>query len=134
MVKDNVGKAARQAHIRRIIVVIGLCSCVVCVYKINPQRNRIPRRKVRGKLRHHTADKDIQLTRILSAEVHLVDLTFSHRGLGDDNNAYSGVSGVFCKLEWSKHKANPSSYPMLRDLSNPSPNCRVQLVNQEHLS
>jgi hypothetical protein len=66
--------------------------------------------------------KDIH--RILAAEVHLVDLVFSHHDIGDDVNSYNGVQGVFCRLEWSKHKTSPSSYPMFWDLQHASPNCK----------
>jgi hypothetical protein len=66
---------------------------------------------------------------ILSAQVHLVDIILPDDGdgLGSDVRSYSGVVGVFCKVDWSKHKQNPSSYPMFWDITQASPACKHKI-------
>ena len=137
MVKDNDGKAARRAKIRQASVALGFCCFLVFVYEII-QKFDSKRLNVAKRIRETSSSSDVnpadlqtnvseEVSLILSAKVHLVDLMFSHRGLGSDVNSYSGVYGIFCKLDWAKHKNNPSSYPMFRDLKEASPECRHKI-------
>jgi hypothetical protein len=82
-----------------------------------------------------------ELDDILSARVHLIDLSIDahelQRRASMDNNAvdnthaddkktkkhYAGVYGTFCRIDWSLHKTNPSTYPMFRDLIANSDGC-----------
>ena len=64
---------------------------------------------------------------ILHARVHLVDLVVNSNEVSmlasDEDDRYGGVYGVFCKIEWSRHKQDPSTVPMFRDLVEKSPDC-----------
>lgn len=130
MIKDNDGRAARRSRIRQASVAVGLCCSIVFMYEIILKLNsneRVRETSFGKSAKNLRADKQSDVSkdinRILTAEVHLVDLVFSHRSLGDDVTSYDGVRGVFCRLEWSKHKTNPSSFPMFRDLQQSSPDC-----------
>lgn len=72
-----------------------------------------------------------ELDDILSARVHLIDLSIEAHELlramdaDEDKNVlhYAGVYGTFCRINWSLHKTNPSTYPMFRDLIANSDGC-----------
>ena len=65
-----------------------------------------------GKDRMIEVDLDdfAHLEPLLSAEVHLVDITMD---FGTMNRAsektYAGISAEFCQLDWAIHKKDPSS-------------------------
>ena len=47
---------------------------------------------------------------ILSASVHLVSISINRQGMANPHTkSYSGVMGSFCRVDWSKHKNDPSS-------------------------
>ena len=85
-----------------------------------------------------------QLDRILSGELHLVEIRVDDEELkasfsgSADISSYDGVYGTFCKIDWSLHKSNPSGYPMFRDLLGNSPGCdgerRVRNVNVKQIA
>jgi hypothetical protein len=72
-----------------------------------------------------------ELDDILSARVHLMDLSIDAHELlravdADEDKTvlhYAGVYGTFCRIDWSLHKTNPSTYPMFRDLIANSKGC-----------
>lgn len=72
----------------------------------------------------YTNDKE-KVNLILSASVHLVaiDIPGGSPLYAGDANSYEGVLGEFCTLDWSMHKADPSSVPMFRDLVVKSSHC-----------
>lgn len=56
------------------------------------------------------ADKALIMAKVLKAELHLVDLSIKEdEVLRSPSNSYSGVYGIFCELDFSKHKEDPSS-------------------------
>jgi hypothetical protein len=65
------------------------------------------------------------LNLILNAKVHLVDLHMDLVELRRDlsNEPYAGIYGTFCRVDWPLHKADPSTYPMFRDLLDHSSEC-----------
>ena len=86
-----------------------------------------------------------QLDQILSGELHLVEIRVEETELeaaltsAENVASYDGVYGTFCKLNWSLHKNDPSSYPMFRDLVANSPDCadygrRIDNVNLQQIS
>jgi hypothetical protein len=62
--------------------------------------------------------------------LHLVDIDLTHFPFSDRNNGQSPyrASGRFCHLEFSKHKADPASVPMFKDLVQQSPACKRSAV------
>jgi len=75
---------------------------------------------VRDRHGHIIITKDDPMTNrywqeILQSKVHLINLEESY-SLRSDGTEYSGIVAIYCKLEWSKHKENPSKLPMFRDL------------------
>jgi len=56
---------------------------------------------------------------ILHARVHLVDL----HGSKNRDDPYEDAFAVFCKVDWEKHKEDPSGTPMYRDVIANSPAC-----------
>ena len=62
------------------------------------------------------ADKAKIMAKVLKAELHLVDLSIKEdEVLRSPSNSYSGVYGIFCELDFSKHKEDPSSGAYLAD-------------------
>lgn len=63
--------------------------------------------------------------------LHLIDVRVKRNPFTNDENENGKESqsspyrafGRFCHLEWSKHKADPSSVPMFKDLVQRSPEC-----------
>jgi hypothetical protein len=60
-------------------------------------------------------------SKILDGSFTLIDIMItstSAPGLKkkEGSNTYTGVYGVFCPVQWGLHHANPSQYPMFRDL------------------
>jgi hypothetical protein len=76
-------------------------------------------------------EDDINMQRILNAEVHLIDLRLDLPALRRDlsNEPYAGIYASFCTVDWSLHKANPNRYPMFIDLIQHSPECQ----SEEHI-
>jgi len=71
---------------------------------------------------------------ILSASVHLVSISINRQGMANPHTkSYSGVMGSFCRVDWSKHKNDPSSYPMFRDLVSASEGCKEEGMFQMDL-
>jgi hypothetical protein len=74
------------------------------------------------------------LQAILEARVHLVELVAvrselvrgvgTGRGVGTTATDYTGIYATFCRLDWSLHQGDPSTYPMFRDLVQASRDCR----------
>jgi len=55
---------------------------------------------------------------LLSAKVHLIDIHTDPRNVPrlTDDNTYAGVDGIFCQLDFSQQREDPSSVPMFRYL------------------
>ena len=50
---------------------------------------------------------------ILSASVHLVSVRAPRQARNGKKGSYEGVEGTFCRLDWEKHKNDPSSCEFL---------------------
>lgn len=60
-------------------------------------------------------NEQLLLQQIILASTHLISLEFSsNHSIGNDS--YSGVTGVFCALDFGKQKLDPTKVPMFRDL------------------
>ena len=53
--------------------------------------------------------KEEVLEGILNGSVNLVDITNVNIATPTDDGSYEGVTGVFCKLDFSLHKNDPSN-------------------------
>ena len=53
---------------------------------------------------------------IVRAKLHLVSIETDDVVSKSGTPGYSGVMGVFCKLDWKKYKKDPPSLPMFRML------------------
>jgi hypothetical protein len=72
---------------------------------------------------------------ILEAKYFLIDIEISNRALdsSDDLNStqYGKVTGIFCPLDWSLQKTNPSTVPMFRVLVSESRHCGPNKVTMD---
>ena len=63
--------------------------------------------------------------------LHLIDISISQNPFqSQGNDSPYSVMGTFCHLNWVKHKKDPASIPMFKDLQNKSKDCprsRVQI-------
>jgi len=146
--KGNDGRAARRKLQKKLILAVTcVVTCVVTVWVVGGRgaSNSSTEDALQLKARHlrprgggglrskqqqeeeprQQDDNADPLDRILSGELHLIEIHVNQKELGnDDDNSYSGgVYGTFCRLDWSLHKHDPSSYPMFRDLVAHSPGC-----------
>jgi len=62
---------------------------------------------------------------LLSAKVHLIDIYPDQRKMlhVTDDNTYAGVDAIFCQLDFSQQRKDPSSVPMFRYVVAHSPGC-----------
>ena len=71
--------------------------------------------------KQQTSNKDKVIESIVKGRLHLIDVNVSpeslsvRKGIGF-NTSYTDVDGIFCELDWSIHKSDPSSTSMFRDL------------------
>lgn len=63
------------------------------------------------------------LDKILNGSLNLVDLSSNYKLRPSQDGSYEGVIGKFCRLDFSLHKKDPSSYPMFRFMLQASPGC-----------
>jgi hypothetical protein len=61
------------------------------------------------------SSKNEQMEQIISADMNLISIEFPV-GHSLKNDSYTGIIGVFCKLDFDKQKQDPHKYPMFRDL------------------
>lgn len=135
-IKGNDGTARRRHLVVKILCVVGVCSGTI-LFKVMGWgfNNRVV-------TKHHLTEEFVDKSRsvkdfqgsskseiqkielILSAKVHLIGLSIQRSFYKDDQRSYKGVIGTFCRIDWSKHKQNPSSVPMFRDLIKHSEGCR----------
>ena len=58
---------------------------------------------------YDSLSQEERINLVVSGKVHLVDLRISKSGIQKkESSSYQGVMGVFCELDWSLHKADPS--------------------------
>jgi len=84
-------------------------------------------------------DNDDTMKLILSGRLNLIDIT-SIRKIGEGEPTSDGTPpfpysarGVFCELDWSRHKNDAASVPMFKDLIANSPACRRTRVTVDLL-
>lgn len=74
------------------------------------------------------ADEKSQIQAILRGERTLVNIATNSLKVNPDGT-YSGLKGKFCQISWQKHKENPASTPMFRDVLAASPDCDAPTID-----
>ena len=74
--------------------------------------------KHKGRKHQQIEEGDDTIELIVRGELHLVDIQVSSKSL--DREGYSDVFGLFCEIDWSIHKSDPSATAMFRDLASKS--------------
>lgn len=135
--KENNGRAARRKHVRRLMIISAtILALLTLAMLVLPRRDASSRTAMAAAAlrqlhlpQHHidAADNPMQETidGIRKGYLHLIDIETDARKLArrPSGSEYAGITGVFCRLQWDKHKADPSSVPMFRDLVTNSPDC-----------
>mmetsp|Transcript_2255 Transcript_2255/g.4160 ORF Transcript_2255/g.4160 Transcript_2255/m.4160 type:complete len:462 (+) Transcript_2255:199-1584(+) len=142
-IKGNSGKARRNRELKRFGIVLATCVIVILIHEVfnageesnSNQRHGHYHQRGEHALRQSGRDyklptinyqalsKEEQTNLVVRGKAHLIDVKISRSGI-QNVDSYHGVIGVFCQLDWSLHKSDPSSYPMFRDLVAQSPSCR----------
>ena len=77
---------------------------------------------------YHDLQNEDPIDLIKSGYLHLIDIDSPAFDCKDDDGEEVEVpycaDARFCHLEWSKHKLDPASVPMFKDLQQQSPTCR----------
>ena len=135
--KGNDGKAARKMFIKNFIIKSTLTMVIFyIVYSLTHKdltnensSMSISKKQIHGglesKFQLKVDESDEGMDLIIKGKVHLIDLHISRKSLSESNGdtSYSDVIGIFCKLDWKKHKEDPSHIPMFRDLVAKSEDC-----------
>ena len=75
---------------------------------LNCRHYQNPHHEIKLKNRSPLLSKEKKAHLILTGEVHLIHIIISRKGLRNESG-YQGIKGVFCPLNWSHYKSNPSS-------------------------
>lgn len=71
----------------------------------------------------------------MEAKYFLIDVEISYGALapeeGENSTHYGTVTGIFCPLDWSLQKTNPSTVPMFRALVEDSKHCNPNRVKMD---
>jgi hypothetical protein len=127
--KGNKGRGAAQRRFKFLGCILVLLVCLLGVVhlcfspantnahvvirhhkKLRPQDKMVPPVKSGGINRYRSQFTHRQaLDLIVSGKLNLIDLEFDQREMAKaDDDTYEGVYGIFCKLNFTAHKADPS--------------------------
>jgi len=151
-VKGNSGRAQSRRLTRKIGAIVGFFAAFLVLYEATSYlfggrrrggggegkygraraRTRAGEKweRLRGSLGAGRGRSEAEsLEAVLSASVHLVEVrpgaNLERAGrFVEGAGRYSNVEGVFCRIAWDMHKADPSHHPMFRTLVEDSPGCQ----------
>lgn len=145
MVKENDGKAKWSNRHRRRLLIGLVCATAIAAAIRTASRIRIRALKVTKASQKYPIMFDShhpQERAILEGKYFLIDISISFGALAPDDTTqrnnnnkttttqhnYGSVSAIFCPLDWSLQKTNPSTVPMFRVLVAESKHCNPNRV------
>lgn len=124
-------KRKKNSYYGRILLI--LTSLVgYSLFSLSPkvnESNEIADSKIQYEMNLPQELKDEALSKILQANVHLIDFKF-HGFHRKESEPYSATA-IFCPLDWSHHKQDPAAVPMFKDLIHHSRSCSKNTIQYD---